>query len=93
MASEAGVVEIVVCLGSSCFARGNSENLAIINQHVKNHGLSASIRLTGKLCQDQCKQGPNLSIGGEFYHGVTAARLRDLLQQPAKPLKGEHETA
>ena len=83
----------MVCLGSSCFARGNSENLAIINQHVKNHGLSALIRLTGKLCQDQCKQGPNLSIGGEFYHGVTAAKLRELLQQPGSPLGEDHGTA
>ena len=93
MASDDGVVEIVVCLGSSCFARGNSENLAIINQHVKTHGLNASIRLTGKLCQDQCKLGPNLTIGGEFYHGVTAARLRELLQQPGSPLRGDHGTA
>jgi NADH:ubiquinone oxidoreductase subunit E len=92
MASDDGVVEIVVCLGSSCFARGNSENLAIINQHVKTHGLNASIRLTGKLCQDQCKQGPNLIIGGEFYHGVTVARLRELLQQPGSPLRGDHGT-
>ena len=74
-------VEIVVCLGSSCFARGNSENLAILNQHMQNHGLNAVIRLTGKLCQDQCKLGPNLAIGGELYHNVTAARLRELLQQ------------
>jgi NADH:ubiquinone oxidoreductase subunit E len=93
MASDDGVVEIVVCLGSSCFARGNSENLAIINRHVKTHGLNASIRLTGKLCQDQCKQGPNLSIAGEFYHGVTAARLRELLQQPGSPLGEDHGTA
>jgi NADH:ubiquinone oxidoreductase subunit E len=93
MASDDSVVEIVVCLGSSCFARGNSENLAIINQHVKTHGLNASVRLIGKLCQDQCKQGPNLTIGGEFYHGVTAARLRELLQQPGSPLRGDHGTA
>ena len=87
------VVEIVICLGSSCFARGNSENLAIINQHVQNHGLNASVSLTGKLCQDQCKEGPNLSIGGELYHGVTAARLRELLQQPGSPIRGDHGTA
>ena len=93
MASDDGVVEIVVCLGSSCFARGNSENLAIINQHVKTHGLSASIRLTGKLCQDQCKEGPNLSIGGELHHGVTAARLRELLQQSGSPIRGDNGTA
>jgi NADH:ubiquinone oxidoreductase subunit E len=55
--------------------------------------LNASVRLTGRLCQDECRLGPNLTIGGEFHHGVTAARLRELLQQPARPLKGEHETA
>ena len=79
MPTDDGVVEIVVCLGSSCFARGNSENLAIINKHIQSRGLNASVRLTGRLCQDQCKLGPNLTIGGELYHGVTAARLRELL--------------
>ena len=90
MNSEKDAVEIVVCLGSSCFARGNSENLAIINRHVQSQGLSASIRTTGKLCQDKCMQGPNLSIGGEVYHGVTAARMRELLQPLCGPSRGEH---
>jgi NADH:ubiquinone oxidoreductase subunit E len=93
MAQDDGVVEIVVCLGSSCFARGNSENLAIINHHVKSYGLNASVRLVGRLCQDQCKLGPNLSIAGELHHGVTATRLRELLQQLGSPLEGEHGTA
>jgi NADH:ubiquinone oxidoreductase subunit E len=93
MPEDDGLVEIVVCLGSSCFARGNSENLAIINQHVHSHDLNATVRLTGRLCQDQCKQGPNLMIGGELHHGVTAARLRELLQQPGSPLRGDDGTA
>ena len=65
MPSNGGVVEIVVCLGSSCFARGNSENLAMINAYVQSRGLVASVRLTGRLCQDECNQGPNLMIGGK----------------------------
>ncbi|MGA7832695.1 MAG: (2Fe-2S) ferredoxin domain-containing protein [Terracidiphilus sp.] len=93
MPHDNDVVEIVVCLGSSCFARGNSDNLAIINQYVQSHGLNASVRLTGRLCQDQCKQGPNLMIGGELYHGVTAARLREILQEPGRLLRGDHGTA
>ena len=93
MNSEQGPVEIVVCLGSSCFARGNSENLAIINSHVQDHSLDASVRITGKLCQDECMQGPNLSIGGEIYHGVTAARLRRLLEQFDRTSRGEHGAA
>lgn len=81
MPSKIEPVEIVVCLGSSCFARGNSENLAAINQFVQSRNLNASVRLTGKLCQDQCKQGPNLIIGGEVHHSVTTSGLRELLHQ------------
>lgn len=81
MSSDDQVVEIVVCLGSSCFARGNSEVLAVLQQYVQNKGLSSSVRLAGCLCQDECKQGPNLKIDGEFHHNITAARLRELLLQ------------
>ena len=79
MTAEDGGVSIVVCLGSSCFARGNAENLALINSFVESHGLKATVRMTGRLCQDECMQGPNLSIGGEIHHGVTPLRLRELL--------------
>jgi len=86
-------IEVVICLGSSCFARGNSENLATLNQYAQSHGSNISVRLTGKLCQDQCNLGPNLTIGGELHHGVTSARLRELLQQLSKPRRGDHGTA
>jgi len=92
MLSQDGVLEIEVCLGSSCFARGNSENLALINQYMQNHGLKASVRLTGRLCQDQCKQGPNLTIGGESHHGITTEKLRELLEQLNSPLGRDHGT-
>lgn len=92
MPQDEAVQEIVVCLGSSCFARGNSENLAIIDALVQSRGLNASVRLTGRLCQDQCTLGPNLSIGGKLHHGVTAGRLRELLQQLGAPIGEEHGT-
>jgi len=92
MPPEDGVLEIEVCLGSSCFARGNSENLAIINALIQSHGLKASVRLTGRLCQDECKQGPNLTIGGVSHHGITTEQLRELLEQLGSPLGGDHGT-
>ena len=92
MPSEDEVVEIVVCLGSSCFARGYSENLDLIHSHVQDRGLQATVRLTGKLCQDQCKLGPNLSIGGVLHHSVTTERLRELLERAGSPLEEDHGT-
>lgn len=89
MSSDHGSQEIVVCLGSSCFARGNSENLEALNQYVMTHGPNARIRLTGHLCQDRCKEGPNIVIGGQFHHGVTPERLRELLRE-AEAAKENH---
>jgi len=60
---------------------------------VQSHGLKAMVRMTGKLCQDECMQGPNLSIDGEVYHGVTPARLLGLLEQLGGPDRGQHGTS
>jgi NADH:ubiquinone oxidoreductase subunit E len=83
-------VEIAVCLGSSCFARGNSAHLAAIKDYIESRGLNDKVNLCGHLCEDQCKLGPNVTIGGERHHEVTAQRLRELLNQS---LRGGHGTA
>jgi NADH:ubiquinone oxidoreductase subunit E len=54
--------------------------------------LKDSVRLTGRLCEDQCKQGPNLTIGGVSHHGITTEKLRELLEQLGGPLGGDHGT-
>ncbi len=92
MPSNDESVEIVICLGSSCFARGNSENLEILNKYVQRHGFNARLRLTGHLCQDECKQGPNVMIGGELHHDVTASKLCDLLQNLSSCSRGDYGT-
>ncbi len=91
--SDSDPIEIVVCYGTSCFARGNSENLAILNSYAQSEGSNTLVRLTGKLCQEQCKEGPNLMIAGKLHHGVTTTRLRELLQQLGRRFEGNHGTA
>jgi NADH:ubiquinone oxidoreductase subunit E len=76
-------IEIVICLGSSCFARGNAQNLTTIQEFLEGRDLKATVRCSGKLCQDDCKLGPNLTLAGEAYHEVTPAKLREILQQLA----------
>jgi NADH:ubiquinone oxidoreductase subunit E len=85
--------EIVVCYGTACFARGNSENLAILKNYVQSPGSNATLRLTGRLCQGQCMEGPNVKIRGKLLHGVTAANLRELLQPKGMQLGADHGAA
>jgi NADH:ubiquinone oxidoreductase subunit E len=78
---------IVICLGSSCFARGNCDHLATIKEYLEKRSLAASVRLSGLLCQDQCTVGPNMTIGTEQHHEVTSDRLAELLKRLGIPGK------
>ena len=71
--------KIVVCLGSSCFARGNQQNLAFIEAFMKAHDLEADIDLAGARCENKCAMGPNISINGVEYHGVDEKKLEEIL--------------
>jgi NADH:ubiquinone oxidoreductase subunit E len=73
-------VEIVICMGSSCFSRGNSKNLGQIQDYLKANGLQAEVKLVGHLCQNLCKEGPNLTVNGRAYHRVDSATLASILE-------------
>jgi NADH:ubiquinone oxidoreductase subunit E len=75
------VCEIQICLGSSCFSRGNAENLRLIQQYLAERGWNANVTVTGHLCEDRCSGGPNVAIDGQMHHGVDAAGLRALLSR------------
>jgi NADH:ubiquinone oxidoreductase subunit E len=85
MTSKETAVEIVVCLGSSCFARGNAENLEVLRKYTQNNSVNVTLHLVGSLCKDQCKRGPNVMINGILHHGVDTAKLMALLEEAEKP--------
>jgi NADH:ubiquinone oxidoreductase subunit E len=66
-------------MGSSCFARENRENLRIIEEFLRNHGISDTVHIQGSLCMGQCHKGPNLSINGTEYHEVKSENLPEIL--------------
>jgi NADH:ubiquinone oxidoreductase subunit E len=38
---------VELCLGSSCFARGNSQALSMLEAYIKEHHLEDKVRLVG----------------------------------------------
>jgi NADH:ubiquinone oxidoreductase subunit E len=70
--------KITICMGSSCFSRGNKDNLIIIQDYLKNND-SAEVLLTGALCQEKCSKGPVLYLGDTMHCSVDPDHLPDLL--------------
>lgn len=70
---------ISICMGSSCFCRGNNRNIEVIQSYLGSGTLPVGLELTGHLCEGACKQGPNLTINGKMYHEVDPIVIIGLL--------------
>ena len=71
---------IKVCMGSSCFARGNLENLNYIEKYLKENNLDAQIEVIGALCEEKCTQGPHIYVDDKNYDEVDEEKLKTILQ-------------
>lgn len=69
-----------ICLGSSCFARGNKELLKIAKAFVVQHQLEDKVDFRGSHCFDKCQHGPNLTIDGHFFHHIDSQNLEEILR-------------
>ncbi len=73
--------QIKICLGSSCFSRGNNANLEVIKQYLQDNKLEAAVAFSGHLCEEKCSRGPVVSINGHVYEEVNKSRLYKILQE------------
>ena len=78
---SASTHEIVVCMGSACFSRGNARTVPVIQEYLREKGLEQAVKVTGILCQNRCRQGPNLDIDGQCLCGVDPTALGELLDE------------
>lgn len=70
---------IVICQGSSCFARGNKENLEAIQKLLVRNNLMADISFKGQLCTANCQEGPVVFINDELHTGVDVVSVEKLI--------------
>lgn len=74
-------VTITICLGSSCFARGNARNVEVVQQFIASPQAAVDVQLQGHLCRGQCTAGPNILIDQQAYHEVDPVTLAGLLHR------------
>ncbi len=72
---------IKICMGSSCFARGNAKNLQLIQSFLDQNNIKAEIELVGMRCCNRCAVGPNITIDDKEYHHVDNEMLLDILEK------------
>lgn len=64
---------ITVCMGSSCFSRGNQNVLAVLQAHLTAHPeIAATLELKGCRCGSCCSEGPNIWVDGVRHANIAA---------------------
>ncbi len=71
--------EIIICLGSSCFARGNKKTLQVIQKFIKDHKLEDYVFFHGGHCFGLCEKAPILKIDKRTYEKVDHLSVIDIL--------------
>jgi NADH:ubiquinone oxidoreductase subunit E len=73
--------EVVICLGSSCFARGNRTTVKLISDYLRANNLLGAVNFHGGHCFGRCAQGPVLKIDEEFNEKLITESVNSLLDK------------
>lgn len=72
---------IQICMGSSCFSRGNGVNAELLQKLAADGELDAEFaEIAGTLCEGLCKDGPIVVVDGVVHKRVTPVTLKDILE-------------
>lgn len=79
---------VEICMGSSCFARGNNITAKELQKVIKERGWGDVVKIKGVLCQDSCKDGPIVIQNNIKYKHIDMASLLDAIEEE---LKGDQD--
>ncbi|MFO7789249.1 MAG: (2Fe-2S) ferredoxin domain-containing protein [Bacteroidota bacterium] len=64
-------ITITICLGSSCYSRGNKETVSEIQAYLEEKGLTDKLKFKGGHCFGNCSDGPVMIINDKTYYNIT----------------------
>jgi len=74
-------VVIEICMGSSCFSRGNNKTLKVIQNYLKEHELEGRVVMKGNHCFSDCSKGPVVKIDETLHENINTDNIIELLEE------------
>jgi NADH:ubiquinone oxidoreductase subunit E len=65
------MVQLKVCVGSSCHIRGGAKTLKVFKSLIEERELYHEVELSADLCLENCLQAPNVVVDGTTFGGIT----------------------
>ena len=74
-------MKIVICLGSSCYNRGNQHILEVVKKYLSENKLKDVVDFRGQLCSGNCSNGPVIHINNKIYKEIDENIVIKLLDE------------
>lgn len=72
-------IDLQICLGSSCFSRGNKKIVKLVEEYIKLNELANRVYFHGGHCFSKCEKGPTILADGKYYHNLTEESIEGIL--------------
>lgn len=73
--------EIEICLGSSCFSRGNRDVVQVIREYLRKNHLDDKVIFRGARCLGNCSEGPFVLINGKVFEKIDVKDIEKVLDK------------
>lgn len=74
-------IQIKICLGSSCFSRGNKGLVEAVRKYIRIKNIDDKVAFSGDHCSDFCQQGPNIRIAGRLISNVSLKNITAIMDE------------
>ena len=71
------MVNVTVCVGSSCHIKGARDVIMRFNEMIKEHDLEDKVELKGSFCMERCGEGFNWQIDDAMF---TSSNVEDAVR-------------
>lgn len=80
------MVEIKICVGSSCHLKGSEELIRAFQDKLKDGDLDEYVMLSGSFCLGRCnRNGVTVSVNDNIYEGITKDGFQEFFSSAVLP--------
>lgn len=80
------MIEISVCVGSSCHMRGSYQVIKTFTELIKRNGLEDTVKLRAAFCMGRCMSGISLLVDGKPVENVGFTNAEQVFYTEVYPL-------
>ena len=75
------MIEVTVCVGSSCHIKGSRKFIERLNELIRKHHLEERVILKGSFCLEHCAEGFNWKIGEELFSSKDVKSAEEIFRE------------